>query len=78
MQSTHDLKKNIENSENVLLLITEDVFKRPFVQLELRTALNCNKNIIVLWDKVNCDFPNKDDIPAKCKLKIAKSTLPPE
>jgi hypothetical protein len=22
--------------------------------------------------------PNKDDIPAKCKLKIAKSTLPPE
>ena len=22
--------------------------------------------------------PNKDDTPAKCKLKIAKSTLPPE
>jgi len=22
--------------------------------------------------------PNKEDIPAKCKEKIAKSTLPPE
>ena len=22
--------------------------------------------------------PNKDETPAKCKLKIAKSTLPPE
>jgi hypothetical protein len=22
--------------------------------------------------------PNKEDIPARCKLKMAKSTLPPE
>jgi hypothetical protein len=22
--------------------------------------------------------PNREEIPAKCKLKIAKSTLPPE
>lgn len=63
MKSTHDLKKNIENSENILLLITEGVFERYFVQLELRKALECNKNIIVLWDKKSCEFPKEDEIP---------------
>lgn len=63
MKSTHNLEKNIENSENVLLLITEGVFERHFVQLELRKALECNKNIILLWDKKNCEFPEKENIP---------------
>lgn len=63
MNSVHNLEKNIEISENVLLLITDGVFDRPFVQLELKKALECNKNIILLWDKMNCEFPKKKDIP---------------
>lgn len=64
LENIHDLEKNIKNSENLLLLITEDVFKRPFVIKELRAALKYNKNIIVIWDKVHCPvFPNEDKVP---------------
>lgn len=62
MRSTHNLEKNIENSENILLLITNNVFERYYVQLELKNALKFNKNIIVLWDKKNCDFPKKEEV----------------
>ena len=59
----HDLEENIKNSNNVLLLITQGVFEREFVKLELKTALKYNKNIIIVWDKQECpNFPNEKDI----------------
>jgi hypothetical protein len=64
LENIHDLEKNIKNSENLLLLITEDVFKRPFVIKELGAALKYNKNIIVIWDKAHCPvFPNEKQVP---------------
>lgn len=62
----HDLEKNVKNSENILLIITEGVFERRFVQLELQMALSNDKNIITLWDKEHYPiFPKKDDIEEK-------------
>src|ERR1700730_4691435 len=63
MRSIHNFKKNVENSDNILLLITKGVFERSFVQLELREALKFDKNIIVLWDKKSCEFPKEEEIP---------------
>lgn len=40
MDNIHDLEKIVENTKIVLLIITDGVFERPFIQLELRTALN--------------------------------------
>jgi hypothetical protein len=63
LNDIHDLKENIKKSENILLLITEDVFKRPFVIGELNTALKYDKNIITIWDKDRFPiFPQKEDI----------------
>lgn len=40
----------------------------PFHHRSSHIKYSCNK--------INCS--NKEEIPAKCKLKIAKSTAPPE
>lgn len=64
MKNIHNLENFIRESKNVLLIITENVFERYFVQLELREALKYNKNIILLWDRNNCPiFPKKEQIP---------------
>lgn len=64
LNNIHNLEKNIENSENVLLLITEGVFEREFVQKELRKTLECKKNVFTVWDRDHCqEFPNKDKVP---------------
>ena len=58
---------NIENSKNILLIITEALFKRKFVIQELTTGLKYNKNIILIWDKGRCpELPKKDKIPIIC------------
>lgn len=63
MENIHNLENFIKKSKNILLLITEGVFDRYFVLLELKTALNYNKNIITLWDKDRCPiFPKKENI----------------
>lgn len=64
MDNIHDLEKIVENTKIVLLIITDGVFERPFIQLELRTALKYNKKIITLWDKDRCPiYPKKDNLP---------------
>lgn len=64
LNNIHNLENNIINSSNILLLISEGVFERLFVQLELRTALKYNKGIIVIWDKDRCpNFPDKNKVP---------------
>lgn len=63
MRNIHDLEFFVKESRNILLIITENVFERYFVKLELRSALRYNKNIIILWDKDHCrDFPKKDNL----------------
>ncbi len=44
----HNLENNIIHSKNVILLVTDGAVKRPFVQLEICTAVKHNKNIIVV------------------------------
>jgi hypothetical protein len=41
-----------------LLLITEGVLNRPFVQLEIRTALRLKKKIVLVHDEKSCPFPS--------------------
>lgn len=63
LNNIHDLEENIKKTKNILLLITEGVLERNFVIKELKTALEYNKNIILLWDKEHClNFPDKDKI----------------
>jgi hypothetical protein len=40
----------------------------------------CRSIIIYSFTRIHGTnfIPNKDDIPARCRLKIARSTLPPE
>lgn len=40
---------------------------RPFVRLEISTALKLKKNIIVIWDKERCPFPDASKIDASIK-----------
>lgn len=64
LENIHDLEKNIKNSENLLLLITNDVFNSNYVIHELDVALKNKKNIIILWDKDNCpSFPDMNLVP---------------
>lgn len=64
MKKIHNLENFIKKSKNILLIITENVFERYFVQLELKAALKYNKNIITVWDKDRCqEFPKKENIP---------------
>ena len=45
---TQDLPKLVCSSQNVVLFATEEVWTRPFVLLELDTALNHHVDVIVL------------------------------
>ena len=63
LKNIHDLEKNIIDSSNLLLLITDNVFNSKYVIFELDTALKYKKNIIIIWDKDNCSFPDINIIP---------------
>lgn len=71
LNNIHDLENNIKCSNNLLFIITDGVFERDFVILELKTALKNNKNIITVWDKEHCpELPKKEVI-----LKDVSSVL---
>jgi hypothetical protein len=63
LENIHDLKDNVKNSDNIALLLTEGVFERRFVIEEITTALQLNKNIILIWDKDRCPFPEPSKLP---------------
>ena len=58
----HDLKENVKNSDNFMLLLTEGVFERRFVIEEITTALELKKNIILVWDKERCPWPDANKV----------------
>ena len=64
LENIHDLKANVQKTNCFALLLTEGVFERRFVQEEIRTALACNKKIILVWDKERCAFPDASTIPS--------------
>ncbi len=64
LDSIHDLKKNVESSDTFCLLLTEGVFERKFVLEEVRTAMKCNKKIVLIWDKERSAFPDASTVPA--------------
>jgi hypothetical protein len=76
LNNIHILEENVKNSTNLLLLITEGVLERPFVQKEIRSALAYQKNIIVVHDERNCQFPTGEGLPDDIKEVLAIKAIP--
>jgi len=76
LNNIHSLDDNILKSKNVILLITEGVLERPFVQKEIRTAMLHKKNIILVHDERNCKFPYGDGIPEDIKPVLMIKAIP--
>ena len=51
LNNIHDLKQNIQQSKAVLLLITQDVFTSEYVRMEIVTAFQAKKKIILVHDE---------------------------
>ncbi len=63
LENIHDLKANVRSSRHFALLLTEGVFERRFVLEEVTTAISAGKNVILIWDKERCAFPDANNIP---------------
>jgi len=70
------LEKNVINSRNFLLLITEGSIDRPFVQKEIRYALNSKKNIIIVHDERSCPFPSNEKLPEDIREVLNIKAIP--
>jgi hypothetical protein len=66
----------VRNSRNFLLLLTEGVLERPYVQLEIRTALAQKKNIILVHDERSCNFPKWETIPEDLRPVLMIKAIP--
>ncbi len=75
LEDIHDLKDNVKNSDNFVLLITEGVFERRFVLEEVTTALSLNKNIILIWDKERCPWPEVERIPQNTRTVLLNRAI---
>jgi len=64
LNNLHILDDNVKNSKNFLLLLTEGVLERPWVQFEIKTAMQQKKNIILVHDERNCRFPSGEALEA--------------
>jgi len=76
LNDIHSLDDNIAKSRNIILLITEGVLERPFVQKEIRGALALKKNIILVHDERNCGFPTGVGVPDDIKPVLATKAIP--
>ena len=76
LNNTHVLEDNVKASRNFLLLITEGVMERPFVQLECKTALNQKKNIVLVHDEKSCQFPNPSTVPDDVRPILEPKAIP--
>jgi len=72
----HGLEDNIKNTTNIILLITEGVLERPFVQKEILAAVANNKNIILVHDERNCGFPTGNGLPDQLKSVLSIKAIP--
>jgi len=76
LNNIHGLEDNISKSRNIILLITEGVLERPFVLKELRAAVQCKKNIILVHDERNCHFPTGEGVPEDIRPILATKAIP--
>jgi hypothetical protein len=79
LEKIHKLDDNVKNSKNFILLITDGVLERPWVQFEIRAALKCNKNIILVHDERNCPFPSGNylkSIPEDVTAVLSVKSIP--
>jgi hypothetical protein len=65
------LQTAVENSKNVILLLTAGVLERHWVQEEIRAALKFQKNIILVHDEKHCPFPTGEDVPDGMKCLVS-------
>jgi len=75
LNQLHNLEDAVSRSKHLLLLLTEGVLERPWVQLEIRTALRHNVDIIPVHDLTRCQFPNVDLIPQIKLINITREEL---
>jgi len=76
LNNIHSLEDNIIKSRNVVLLITDGVLERPFVQKEIKSAVALKKNIILVHDERNCRFPVGDGLPDDVKSVLMIKAIP--
>jgi len=79
LNNLHILDDNVKNSKNFLLLITEGVLERPWVQVEVRVAMEQKKNIILIHDERNCHFPSGEKlqiIPEDVRKVLQTKAIP--
>jgi len=76
LNNIHSLDDNVSKSRNVILLITDGVLERPFVQKEIRAAVRMKKNIILVHDERNCKFPTGVGVPEDILPVLATKAIP--
>eukprot|EP01116_Phalansterium_solitarium_P005825 TRINITY_DN1796_c0_g1_i1.p1 TRINITY_DN1796_c0_g1~~TRINITY_DN1796_c0_g1_i1.p1 ORF type:complete len:243 (+),score=23.20 TRINITY_DN1796_c0_g1_i1:354-1082(+) len=75
----HDIEAAVRNSRTFLLLLTEGVLERPFVQKEILAALGANKNIILVHDEKSTPFPSGDllkNVPPEVQKVLTIKAIP--
>jgi len=76
LHEVHKLEEFVSKSKNFVLLITDGVLDRPFVQLECKAALQMKKNIILVHDERNCQFPSGVGLPDDVKDILSPLAVP--
>jgi len=75
----HNLENNIIHTKNIILLVTEGAVSRPFVQLEVVTAVKHHKNIIVMHDERGCKYPKGEELlplPTEMQQALEQTPIP--
>jgi len=76
LNEVHKLEDLVARSKHFVLLITEGVLERPFVQVECRTALKLNKNLVLVHDERNCQFPSGAGLSDDLKPLLSPLAVP--
>ena len=76
LRNLADLKNHVLRSRHFMLLLTPGVLELPYCQLELRTALEASKDIILVHDVKNCPFPDPSILPADLRGVLDQKLVP--
>eukprot|EP01116_Phalansterium_solitarium_P007519 TRINITY_DN2023_c0_g1_i1.p1 TRINITY_DN2023_c0_g1~~TRINITY_DN2023_c0_g1_i1.p1 ORF type:complete len:593 (+),score=172.05 TRINITY_DN2023_c0_g1_i1:315-2093(+) len=76
LEVIQNLSDIVRDTANVILLVTDGALDRPFVQLEIATALALQKNMILLHDEKSCFFPSKAGLPPEIHAALDIKAIP--